>query len=352
MADVTARSAAGQGRFQRYVALDGLRGFAALSVMMFHLQPRGLYPLPTDANHAVDLFFIMSGFVIAGVYEAKLPTLGTRKFMEQRLVRLYPTYFLSLMILPVFMVFDWTIASRPLDLTPYLESLPFQLLYLPSPPALLPPDHGFYFLNGPGWTLFWELVVNLAYALLLPWLSRKALLATILVSAAALIGCSLTGTSTVSGADWGTWPVGLGRVLYGFPLGVLMFRLPRPRFDTPFVIVLALAAVTLVLPSLLSLFVLLPLIAWLATGCSTQSRFLAFAGALSYPLYAIHTPLYSFVEWIAVHALHLSLIGTDVLLVVVPIVAAWLVLRFWDEPVRAALRRRHPATLTERAPAL
>ena len=53
-----------------FPALDGLRGMAALAVLVLHLPP--LSGFVFHAYLAVDLFFIMSGFVIAHAYEERL----------------------------------------------------------------------------------------------------------------------------------------------------------------------------------------------------------------------------------------------------------------------------------------
>ena len=82
----------------RYATLDGLRGAAAMVVVFVHFH--ALYHLP-EIEHgylAVDLFFAMSGFVIANAYDRKLSSgeLNWQKYFVLRLFRLYPLYFAGL----------------------------------------------------------------------------------------------------------------------------------------------------------------------------------------------------------------------------------------------------------------
>ena len=80
--------------------LDGMRGVAAFAVMMMHFTNNLPTPLFKTAYLAVDLFFILSGFVIAHSYNEALLS-GSMKFLEffkRRLIRLYPMFFIGLVI--------------------------------------------------------------------------------------------------------------------------------------------------------------------------------------------------------------------------------------------------------------
>jgi len=83
--------------------MDGLRGLAALAVVAFHLKSFGIYPAGLGMP-AVDLFFMMSGFVIADAYAKRIPDLGLWGFLKVRMARLYPTYGLSLLIVPAVLI--------------------------------------------------------------------------------------------------------------------------------------------------------------------------------------------------------------------------------------------------------
>ena len=72
-------------------SLDGLRGVAALAVAAKHFQNFSRINLHAQqASVAVDLFFVLSGYVIARAYEARLAEgLSWRSYMCLRLARLY-----------------------------------------------------------------------------------------------------------------------------------------------------------------------------------------------------------------------------------------------------------------------
>jgi peptidoglycan/LPS O-acetylase OafA/YrhL len=75
-------------------ALTSLRGVAALTVLIFHVIPgfRGYL--------AVDLFFLLSGFVLAHVYgETVLTYQSYLRFLQTRLARIYPVHLLMLILL-------------------------------------------------------------------------------------------------------------------------------------------------------------------------------------------------------------------------------------------------------------
>src|SRR5580765_5784207 len=97
--------------------LDGLRGLAALGVVMLHyyhfyyqqdqarlhpawrsMEPGGswLGLLYVDGVYAVNVFWMISGFVFAHVYCGK--AVGTREFVVYRFARLYPLHFLTLLV--------------------------------------------------------------------------------------------------------------------------------------------------------------------------------------------------------------------------------------------------------------
>ena len=83
----------------RYLALDGLRGVAALSVMIHHLISYRGTTVFNNAGAAVDLFFILSGFVITHSYGARLQNgMSVFEYMCRRVIRLYPTFILGLVI--------------------------------------------------------------------------------------------------------------------------------------------------------------------------------------------------------------------------------------------------------------
>src|SRR5215210_2241655 len=82
-----------------YHSLNGLRGLAALIVVLFHAAALIGTQLAPGGYLAVDLFFILSGFVIAHAYDHRFAEgLGPLAFIRYRIIRFYPLYLLGLAI--------------------------------------------------------------------------------------------------------------------------------------------------------------------------------------------------------------------------------------------------------------
>lgn len=302
---------------RRYLTLDGMRGLAALLIMAFHLH--GMFGvLPIQAYLAVDLFFVLSGFVLAEAYDARLQEgLPWQAFLRIRVVRFYPLYILGT-LLGVALAF----LSPNLKLGDPWWALPFSLLMLPSAcTGLLFP------FVVPAWSLFLELGINAAWAWLRPWLSLKALawavgLAGLSLAMAGLMqaGVDPSGRwSSKGGLDAGYhWSLGqawiaASRVVFSFGLGLLLHRLPRawvPRIPPQALLgVLALlfcAAIpygSAYRPWYDLGFVMLASPALVLLGSASEpvspwaQQLFTRLGVISYPLYVLHTEAGGLLAW-------------------------------------------------------
>ena len=123
-----------------YAALDGLRGLAAISVLLFHLGHWQGHPwLAANAGLAVDFFFCLSGYVLSVAYRETLDQgMATRTFAVLRLVRLMPLVILGTLISAAYlaarivMLHDSTISVAELA-----SATAFGLLCLPMLDARL-----------------------------------------------------------------------------------------------------------------------------------------------------------------------------------------------------------------------
>lgn len=86
-------------------ALDGVRGLAVLAVMIDHMQiiwggPDGWFrAIPELGQHGVDLFFVLSGFLITGILdESRESKSYFRNFYGRRALRIFPLYYLFLLL--------------------------------------------------------------------------------------------------------------------------------------------------------------------------------------------------------------------------------------------------------------
>ena len=101
------------GGHARVPALDGLRGIAVLLVMVYHFSYAGSFSSsPVDAAYArvsgvgwmgVDLFFVLSGFLITGIlYDSRGREGYFSSFYARRVLRIFPLYYaFVLLVLPV-----------------------------------------------------------------------------------------------------------------------------------------------------------------------------------------------------------------------------------------------------------
>lgn len=294
-------------RGRTFHTLDALRGVAALIVLAFHGGFFfGMAP-PAEGYLAVDLFFAMSGFVIAHRYEADLARgLGLGGFVAVRLRRLYPLFLLgSLLGLMPSLI---ELASGHLD---NLHRATFAAVL---PALLMLPSHAVAFarldlypLNFVSWSLALELFVNVAWAASYRVWSVRNLVGLLVVSALALVATVAVYGSLDVGFLWTHAPGGLPRAIFGFAAGVLLYKLRGMRLAGPRVpwwtLVLLVPALLFLDPTKIGFalaqpifdlaFVLLVVPAIVAAAIESEPPaaacgVCALAGLYSYVLYSLH----------------------------------------------------------------
>lgn len=348
----------------RLETLDALRGIGTLLVIVFHLNFLP-FDLLSNAYVGLDFFFVLSGFVIALTYQERLRAgLSFRRFMEARLIRLYPMYLVGL-LLGAALTAVWLLtddADGP-PLRVALEGLAFGALMLPAPSAA--PSADFFPLNGPFWSLFFELIAYVLFALFAARMSTAALACVAAVAAAALVSIGFELGHLEVGSTWATAPGGLCRMLYSFTMGVLLFRtLPsvaRPTrwaFAPMIVMVVVLtwpvAAHGAVLFDLAVTLLFCPLI--IAAGAMLRpppafSRTASLLGEISYPVYVIHYPLIFAAGFVAKAIGMPQWLWSTAFVIGVSVVAIALS-RLYDQPVRAWLTAQAKARRARNASAL
>jgi len=105
-----------RGAPHRFVALDSLRGLAALLVVLHHINGAGYLlslPLFRYGSLAVDFFFVLSGFVIAANYGERLTQgFSIGRFMALRLGRVYPLHLVVLAIFVSLELLQWRLGTH------------------------------------------------------------------------------------------------------------------------------------------------------------------------------------------------------------------------------------------------
>ena len=353
-----------------YEALDGLRGTAAFSVLLFHflemLVPDPAHNPMAHAFLAVDFFFALSGFVLGHAYDARLAghaaaqaALSVPDFFKRRLIRLHPMVLAGLALGVAAYLLDPFVGDtqrigEKIALASLLASVALSMLLLPMPN--LPNSFGeTHSLNGPSWTLFQEYIANLLYGWFGQKMSRRVHIGLCLASAAALVWTALHFGDLSHGWGWADFWAAPVRLAYPFLAGLLVqrlrLRLPVPQ---PFLVLsLVLVAIFMVRPlaqfnalfDAACVIVVFPLVLAAGAGVTRAEgptgALCRFVGELSYPVYVIHYPfIYVFAHWNwSTHPtpLRLALVGTALYLGIVAL--AYALLRWYDKPMRAWLTR-------------
>lgn len=320
----------------RYVALDAMRGVAALAVLAFHAQIKFAGHDISPAGYlAVDLFFVLSGFVIAHAYEHRLSAdMGWPAFMRVRLIRLWPMAAAGVLLAAGLALFGHT------RLTPseVASSAVFGLALLPFPvdgsPLAFP-------LNSVLWSLAFEVLINLLYAVFFARLTRRVLMVVAGVSAAALVFHALATGNVNMGWRATDFLWGLCRVGFSFPVGVLLYR-ARDRFPAglakvgPWPLAGALG-VLLVLPmgplrqafDLGFILLLSPALVVAGARMAKPSRLTNLLGDASYPLYALHYPIIATALAMSVSGPRMAAVCAGILVLAIAAERVDLSLRGW-----------------------
>ena len=334
-----------------YDLLDGLRGVAALMVIWYHIFEGYAFAsdtMITTFNHgylAVDFFFILSGFVIGYAYDDRWDkSLTMKDFFRRRLIRLHPMVIMGAVLGAITFCIQ---GSVQWDGTHNGEMFP---------------------LNGPCWSLFFEYIGNILYALFIRRLSNKAL--TVLV---VLLGVTLALFAVFDVSGYGNigvgWTLdgvnfggGLLRMLFPFSVGMLMSRNFKPMkvkgaFWICTIVLIALFSVPYLegaepictngLYEAFCIIVAFPVLVWIgASGTTTDKKstqICKFLGDISYPIYVIHYPfMYLFYAWLIKNQLFTLEQTWQVALCVYAwnILLAYLCLKRYDEPIRKYLAKR------------
>ena len=367
-----------------YELLDGLRGVAAILVLFYHIfegfsfaevtngDGDGIIRVLNHGHIAVDFFFILSGFVISYAYDDRWKKMNTWQFFKRRLIRLHPMLVMGAIIGTMAFAFvgfekwDGTTAPMGWVMTAMLLTM-FMIPAVPGVPYEVRGNGEMFPLNGPAWSLFFEYIGNILYALIIRRLSTK-MLAILTVIMGCLHAWFFVGN--ISGYDmvgvgwtideinfWG----GLVRMLFPFTMGMLLARTFKPRkikgaFWICSIMLIALFSVPYIpsagnisinsLYEVICIATIFPFIVWVgACGISSgkTAKINRQLGDISYPLYIVHYPImYIFYAWLIEKKYYTLQDCWEVALIVIvsSILLAFICLKLYDEPVRRWLSRK------------
>lgn len=355
-----------------YNLLDGLRGVAALTVVCFHLfEAYATSHIDQRINHgylAVDFFFILSGFVIGYAYDDRWATMTIKEFIKRRFIRLHPMVVMGAVIGAILFYFQgcaaWDVSK--VSVLMLLVATLLNAFLIPATTNIEIRGVGEMFpLNGPSWSLFFEYIGTILYALFIRKLSTSALFILVLVAATGLatfaiwgpygdicVGFSLTGENIIGGTL---------RMLFSFPAGLLLFRVFKPAqvkgiFWIGSLSIIILSAIPRIggsenlwmngIYDAICVVMIFPGLVYLGASEKITNkltiRLCKFLGDISYPLYMVHYSfIYLYYAWVKNKNLSFeqSLPGA-IALVIGSVLLAYGCLKLYDEPVRKFLTNR------------
>lgn len=343
---------------QHFEILDGLRGVAAIAVVVFHFMeiavPDYRDSFIAHAYLAVDFFFCLSGFVIAYAYDQRLAKIGIATFLKLRLIRLHPLVIIGSVIGLVAFVFD-PLSNLYQD---YQDKtiLMFLCSCLMIPyPMVQERYFNLFHLNPPTWSLFWEYVANIFYALVFVRLKNKVLwLLTILAAVALCYEAKVSGHLSVG---WGGDNITGGgiRVGYSFLAGILAYRsrwIIRSRLG--FIALSTMLMLAFLIPFAekvnwivdpLVVIFYFPLLIALGAGARVSDamrRVCRLSGELSYPIYMVHYPfIWLFMSYVQekkptlIEMTWIMIAGT-----IMMVLLAYVTMKYLDIPIRKFLKDR------------
>lgn len=345
----------------RFHTLDGIRGIAAIVVMFSHLPEEFVPYLSVTGSFAVDLFFCLSGFVIAYSYWDRLQSgMAFKEFAIRRVIRLYPMFLIGISIGAAMLIRQSLDQSDVLPIQSVITAILLNAAYLPYLGASSSPDSTFLLqvifpANNPAWSLFFELVINFIFAI---WLLRNTRHNPVLLMTLGFAGLAFYDLLThTSFPGWGVnnFLGGFPRSIFGFYSGVYIFLLFRSsRVKVPnlnpavFVIIIGCLSLIPTPKSYGNLFwlgiigIVIPLLVTLGAASTSRHRFVTevsdYLGWISYPVYCLHVPVFFLYSQLTNHANHgwWSVLGC----ISMALASAHLAARFIEEPVRTWLTNK------------
>lgn len=347
---------------QYFSLLNAIRGFAALLIVDRHAGLSQPFSAPMSFM-AVDLFFLLSGVVIEASYRGRLSAgMTPARFMWIRIARLYPLYILGTCIAVSAYVLGGTHLSLgfgPLSFsTAPLLHVTLALFMIPAPFGQTP----MFEFDSPAWSLFFELVVNFLYAMLVTRLTTSVLVAAVSFFGAALLA-SLAHFHVVEIGFWSPnmYVAGVCRAGFSFFLGVALYRINdasatglirrHSGLVSAFVLV-AVIAVLMAMPGrhqlacyVLAVFVIFPVLVFISLSVRSGQRakqIWDFLGDMSYPIYALHVPVLIFFSSVLIVPYGQASLTKNLLVrgvyAVSMFTAAYIAMKIYDQPARDFMR--------------
>lgn len=362
-----------------YEILDGLRGVAAIMVIFFHVFETFSNGDHTKQfiNHgylAVDFFFMLSGYVISYAYDNRWNQMTLKDFFIRRLVRLQPMIIIGSLVGAALFYFQYSegLGWGGISTTPVWKLLLVMFIGM----TVIPVGKGLdirgwnemHPLNGPAWSLFFEYIANIVYALFLRKVSKVVLGILVVIAAGFTIHYAFTNPH---GDIIGGWTIddatqmriGFTRLSFPFLMGIFLARVGKLKYTkNAFLTTSILLIILFAFPRLggniapwknafyecFTLMIMFPIVILLGAGGKVvgekANQLCKFLGDISYPIYITHFPLvYLYMAWV-VNGKHTLAEPQSWVLglitVIASIVLAYVFMKFYDIPVRKWLTHK------------
>ncbi|MDR0386000.1 MAG: acyltransferase [Prevotellaceae bacterium] len=357
-----------------YEILDGLRGIAAIMVLAYHVLEAYFVTTPTGKfdqilNHAylaVDFFFVLSGFVIGYAYDDRWGKMSITQFLKRRILRLHPMVIFGTALGVILFYFGASEAFPLIRDTPLWKVLLYAvlgILMFPTWPSIdIRGWKEMYTLDAPTWSLAFEYIANLLYALFIRNFSKKVLAILVFVAACATLHLALAQGDVQGGwtVDAQHLHIGFTRLMYPFFAGLLLYRLGKVvRISQAFVWCSLILVTVLSIPRIggpeslwqngiyeaVIILVIFPLIVAVGAGGTVKSKFVSklckLLGDISYPVYLVNYPLcYVHTAWASDKKYTLAEAGwIPVFVFTATLLISYAAMKFYDIPIRKWLKK-------------
>jgi len=371
---ITTSSSAFVDSKKHLLILDGLRGIAAIMVLIMHTFEMfcgGDYHkmLINHGYLAVDFFFMLSGYVMAHAYDDRWGTMTVTDFIKRRLIRLHPLIILGMTLGGLLFFFQEAplfpnIADTSVWQLVLVTIIGFALIPLPTSMDVRGWTEMFP-LNGPAWSLWFEYIANILHVFILRKLSNLVLGLLVLLAAIALYYAAIWGESGDLIGGWSLEPkqlkLGFTRLLFPYMAGMLLRRMVKLRsgkktFYLTGILLIAVLSMPRIggyddlwkngLYEALVVSIVFPAIVYLGAIGEVKGEFhqkvCTFLGDISYPLYITHFPFICiYYAWVANNNVSLEEgMPVGILTMLGTIGIAYASLKLYDLPIRKKLAER------------
>ncbi len=295
---------------KRFYALDAIRGIAAIAVVFYHYTQHNGLDWLHGAWVAVDIFFILSGFVLMHSYSKKVAQgMTLKEFIYSRIARLGPMYGIGLALgISAAVMLMLTDPQTPLTPNNVATASALNTVLLPyfNQHAWPFGDHNIngtvFPLNDPAWSLFFEMFVNIIFFFYLTRFKKINLALCVAIGGLVFVALTIGFHQVNPGARGSNFIFGFPRVIFEFFLGVLIYRIYNFYSLPPKLVIYTIAIFvgvcffsSLGAVALGNALILAPLLIAVFAKVSVSPQGIGackFLGDISYPLYVTHFPLY------------------------------------------------------------